>query len=153
MDLHKLGQVEVCHHLSLNTDYKLKNHILDHLFLSLITGYLFEGHLTVDPEPPQPQWLVQENLMSGYAAASMSLADSSPDNNVDARTLISAIAAASRSSAGASQANTSGEDARNLIEELQDRLDDIVSMVWFLSSILGVCLICNTLLFPSSLQD
>lgn len=103
--------------------------MLDHLFLSLITGYLFEGHLTVDPEPPQPQWLVQENLLSAYAATSMSLADSSPDNNVDARALISAIAAASRSSAGASQANTSEEDARHLIEELQDRLDDIVSMV------------------------
>ncbi|CAD5332293.1 unnamed protein product [Arabidopsis thaliana] len=31
-------------------------------------GYLFEGHLTVDREPPQPQWLVQQNLMSAFAS-------------------------------------------------------------------------------------
>lgn len=90
-------------------------------------GYLFEGHLTVDPEPPQPQWLVQENFMSAIAAASMSLAESSQDNTpVDARTLLSAIAAASRSS-DESRDDTSVEDARNLMEGLESQLADIVS--------------------------
>ncbi|GMH28469.1 hypothetical protein Nepgr_030312 [Nepenthes gracilis] len=32
-------------------------------------GYLFEGHLTVDPEPPQPTWLVHQNLLASLAAA------------------------------------------------------------------------------------
>ncbi|KAG2274401.1 hypothetical protein Bca52824_056956 [Brassica carinata] len=31
-------------------------------------GYLLEGHLTVDREPPQPQWLVQQNLMSTFSS-------------------------------------------------------------------------------------
>lgn len=31
-------------------------------------GFLFEGHLTVDPEPAQPAWLVQQNLFSTLAA-------------------------------------------------------------------------------------
>ncbi|CAF2338748.1 unnamed protein product, partial [Brassica napus] len=31
-------------------------------------GYLLEGHLTVDREPPQPQWLVQQNLMSAFSS-------------------------------------------------------------------------------------
>uniref|UniRef100_A0A0D3CRE6 Uncharacterized protein n=3 Tax=Brassica TaxID=3705 RepID=A0A0D3CRE6_BRAOL len=31
-------------------------------------GYLFEGHLTVDREPPQPQCLVQQNLMSAFSS-------------------------------------------------------------------------------------
>ncbi|XAR57559.1 Ubiquitin--protein ligase [Bertholletia excelsa] len=31
-------------------------------------GFLFEGHLTVDPEPPQPQWLVQSNLLTTVAS-------------------------------------------------------------------------------------
>ncbi|XP_022981152.1 E3 ubiquitin-protein ligase AIP2 [Cucurbita maxima] len=46
-------------------------------------GYLFEGHLTVDPEPPQPQWLVQSNLLTA-AAATLFNAESSQalvDNN------------------------------------------------------------------------
>lgn len=30
-------------------------------------GYLFEGHLTVDPEPPRPQWLVQSDLINTVA--------------------------------------------------------------------------------------
>lgn len=30
--------------------------------------YLFEGHLTVDPEPAQPQWLVAQNFLSHIAA-------------------------------------------------------------------------------------
>ncbi|OWM84081.1 E3 ubiquitin-protein ligase AIP2 [Punica granatum] len=38
-------------------------------------GYLFEGHLTVDPEPPRPQWLVQSDLMN--AVATLAAAESS----------------------------------------------------------------------------
>nr|GEW21377.1 hypothetical protein [Tanacetum cinerariifolium] len=45
-------------------------------------GYLFEGHLTVDQEPPQPQWLVQSNLMTALAA-SMSQAQTSTDGATD----------------------------------------------------------------------
>lgn len=36
-------------------------------------GYLFEGHLTVDEEPPQPSWLVQQNLLMGFASQAESL--------------------------------------------------------------------------------
>ncbi|KAM0011304.1 putative transcription factor C2H2 family [Helianthus debilis subsp. tardiflorus] len=43
-------------------------------------GYLFEGHLTVDQEPPPPQWLVQSNLMTSIAA-SMSQAETSDGSN------------------------------------------------------------------------
>lgn len=51
--------------------------------LSLITaGYLFEGHLTVDQEPPPPQWLVQSNLMSALAAT-MSQAQTSQESTSD----------------------------------------------------------------------
>ncbi|KAK9672016.1 hypothetical protein RND81_12G070300 [Saponaria officinalis] len=32
-------------------------------------GYLFEGHLTVDSEPPQPNWLIQQNLITALASA------------------------------------------------------------------------------------
>lgn len=39
------------------------------------SGYHFEGHLTVDPEPPQPQWLVQSNLIN--SVVSVLSADSS----------------------------------------------------------------------------
>ncbi|KAI4377021.1 hypothetical protein MLD38_014717 [Melastoma candidum] len=35
---------------------------------SLCRGYLFEGHLTVDPEPPRPQWLVQSELVNTVAS-------------------------------------------------------------------------------------
>lgn len=45
-------------------------------------GYLFEGHLTVDQEPPPPQWLVQSNLMSALAAT-MSQAQTSQDSTSD----------------------------------------------------------------------
>lgn len=31
-------------------------------------GYLFEGHLTVDPEPAQPAWLAQSDLMTTFIA-------------------------------------------------------------------------------------
>ncbi|KAK6929664.1 Zinc finger, RING-type [Dillenia turbinata] len=53
-------------------------------------GYLFEGHLTVDPEPPQPHWLVQQqNLYS--ALANLSSGESSegqPNNNAASQQII-----------------------------------------------------------------
>lgn len=70
------------------------------------TGYLFEGHLTVDPEPPQPEWLVQSNLLS--AMANLVPATTSEDQT--------------------GNSNTSEEAAR-ILQGLVDRLDDIVPMV------------------------
>lgn len=61
------------------------------------TGYLFEGHLTVDPEPPQPHWLVQSNLLN--AAAVMAAADSS--------------------------SQPSEETAATLMQSLMENLDDV----------------------------
>lgn len=49
-------------------------------------GYLFEGHLTVDQEPPQPQWLVQSNLMTALAAT-MSQGDTSSSQSDGPTTL------------------------------------------------------------------
>ncbi|KAI3454019.1 hypothetical protein Pfo_010682 [Paulownia fortunei] len=66
-------------------------------------GYLFEGHLTVDPEPPQPDWLVRSNLLT--AAATLFQGESS---------------------GGQMGSTNSVEGAANLIQELFDRLDDIV---------------------------
>ncbi|KAF2613147.1 hypothetical protein F2Q70_00007712, partial [Brassica cretica] len=65
-------------------------------------GYLFEGHLTVDREPPQPQWLVQQNLMSAFS--SIVTGESS---NADA------------------VGNVLGETA-NLMQELINGLDSII---------------------------
>ncbi|CAH2072248.1 unnamed protein product [Thlaspi arvense] len=65
-------------------------------------GYLFEGHLTVDREPPQPQWLVQQNLMSAFASI-----------------------AAGESSNGAPVENALGETA-SLMQELINGLDSII---------------------------
>lgn len=68
-------------------------------------GYLFEGHLTVDPEPPQPAWLVQSNLLT--AAATLFNGESS-----------------------AMQPNSNSADgSANLLEELLDRLNNIVPEV------------------------
>lgn len=69
-------------------------------------GYLFEGHLTVDPEPPQPDWLVQSNLLT--AAATLFHGESS---------------------GGQRGVSNSTEGAVNLIQELVDRLDNIVPEV------------------------
>ncbi|KAK6116857.1 hypothetical protein DH2020_049387 [Rehmannia glutinosa] len=66
-------------------------------------GYLFEGHLTVDPEPPQPDWLVRSNLLT--AAATLFQAESS-DGQIGST-------------------NSEG-GAVNLMQELINRLDDIV---------------------------
>ncbi|KAL3633446.1 D-lactate dehydrogenase [Castilleja foliolosa] len=66
-------------------------------------GYLFEGHLTVDPEPPQPNWLVRSNLLT--AAATLFQGESSEGQN----------------------GNTNSEEGSvNLLQDLVDRLDDIV---------------------------
>ncbi|KRH15708.1 hypothetical protein GLYMA_14G105900v4 [Glycine max] len=69
-------------------------------------GYLFEGHLTVDPEPPQPQWLVQSNLLT--TAATLFAAESSQ----------------------ASEANeTTQDDATNMLEDLLNRLEEVVPLM------------------------
>ncbi|KAK7311034.1 hypothetical protein RJT34_08900 [Clitoria ternatea] len=69
-------------------------------------GYLFEGHLTVDPEPPQPQWLVQSNLLT--TAATLFGAESS----------------------GASAVNgATPEDAANVLQELINRLEEVVPLM------------------------
>ncbi|KAL7150683.1 hypothetical protein ABFS83_05G130900 [Erythranthe nasuta] len=66
-------------------------------------GYLFEGHLTVDQEPPQPAWLVQSNLLT--AAATLFQAESS----------------------GLQLDNSNTEDgASSLLQQLVDSLDNIV---------------------------
>ncbi|KAJ9168130.1 hypothetical protein P3X46_019692 [Hevea brasiliensis] len=66
-------------------------------------GYLFEGHLTVDPEPPQPQWLVQSNLLNSMAS------------------LVGA-----ESSGGPVEPNNTAENAANILEELISNLDTII---------------------------
>jgi len=43
-------------------------------------GYLFEGHLTVDPEPPQPSWLVQQNLWTSLASHAHANANNGGDD-------------------------------------------------------------------------
>ncbi|XP_065851454.1 E3 ubiquitin-protein ligase AIP2 [Euphorbia lathyris] len=68
-------------------------------------GYLFEGHLTVDPEPPQPQWLVQSNLMNSIASvltAEPSVVPGMDDNN-------------------------RMENASNILQELLDNLEVMVN--------------------------
>lgn len=75
-------------------------------------GYLFEGHLTVDREPPQPQWLVQQNLMSAFS---------------------SIVAGESSSNAADAIGNALGETA-NLMQELINGLDSIIPEVVFLLS-------------------
>ncbi|XP_028777379.1 E3 ubiquitin-protein ligase AIP2-like [Neltuma alba] len=69
-------------------------------------GYLFEGHLTVDPEPPQPQWLVQSNLLT------------------TAGTLFSA-----ESSQGLAADDPSRENAANMLQDLLNRLEDAVPLM------------------------
>ncbi|KAK3003958.1 hypothetical protein RJ639_020229 [Escallonia herrerae] len=68
-------------------------------------GFLFEGHLTVDREPPQPDWLVQSNLLA--SVATLFPAESSRD-------LV--------------ENNNTSEDAANLLNELVERFDNIVPM-------------------------
>ncbi|VVA11681.1 PREDICTED: E3 ubiquitin-ligase [Prunus dulcis] len=68
-------------------------------------GYLFEGHLTVDREPPQPQWLVQSNLMTAALAAGSSSVPGRPESGTD-------------------DSNNS-ESAVNLLQSLIDNLDNV----------------------------
>ncbi|KAJ8750710.1 hypothetical protein K2173_015891 [Erythroxylum novogranatense] len=63
-------------------------------------GYLFEGHLTVDPEPPLPPWLVRSNLMSSLSSL-MEESSSNPEYD-----------------------GVRAERATNLLEELVNNLDD-----------------------------
>ncbi|KAG9138253.1 hypothetical protein Leryth_001462 [Lithospermum erythrorhizon] len=65
-------------------------------------GYLFEGHLTVDSEPPQPHWMVQENIMS--AAAALHFGQSSEDQSGTSNTM----------------------EFTNILQDLVGRLDDII---------------------------
>ncbi|XP_021761088.1 E3 ubiquitin-protein ligase AIP2-like [Chenopodium quinoa] len=44
-------------------------------------GYLFEGHLTVDQEPAQPNWLVQQNLLTALAAQSQTAGENGDSSN------------------------------------------------------------------------
>ncbi|KAJ1430149.1 Zinc finger, RING-type [Sesbania bispinosa] len=69
-------------------------------------GYLFEGHLTVDPEPAQPQWLVQSNLLA--TAATLFAAESSH---------------------GSAANGTTPEDASNVLEDLMNRLEEVVPLI------------------------
>ncbi|KAL6965675.1 D-lactate dehydrogenase [Sarracenia purpurea var. burkii] len=64
-------------------------------------GFLFDGHLTVDPEPPQPQWLVQSNFLTTVA------------------TLLAA-----ESSQGPTENNSTPESSANLIQELISSFDN-----------------------------
>lgn len=87
----------------------LKIQIVDKFLLICLCdnlGYLFEGHLTVDPEPPQPQWLVQSNLLT--TAATLFAAESSQ---------------------GLEENNTSTENAASLLQELMGRLGDVLPLV------------------------
>ncbi|RDX68409.1 E3 ubiquitin-protein ligase AIP2 [Mucuna pruriens] len=72
-------------------------------------GYLFEGHLTVDPEPAQPQWLVQSNLLT--TAATLFAAESSQTSAAN---------------------DTTQEDAANMLQDLINRLEEVVPLVQLL---------------------
>lgn len=67
------------------------------------TRFLFEGHLTADPEPEQPAWLEQSNLLTAAAAL-----------------------LAGESSQGDPANVNDTEGARNVIEQLVARLDNII---------------------------
>lgn len=69
-------------------------------------GYLFEGHLTVDAEPPLPQWLVHSNLLT------------------TASTLLEA-----ESSRGPAQNDNRSEDATTLLQELISGLDEVLPLI------------------------
>lgn len=52
----------------------------------MVLGYLFEGHLTVEPEPPPPAWLVAQNVLSlaiseGMIAGGRSHGQGTEDNS------------------------------------------------------------------------
>ncbi|GAB2295156.1 hypothetical protein Dimus_029330 [Dionaea muscipula] len=68
-------------------------------------GYLFEGHLTVDPEPSQPAWLVQQNL------------------------LVSLAATAESSQQGINEAAATPESMGALLQELIESLEDAIPAI------------------------
>lgn len=72
------------------------------------SGYLFEGHLTVDQEPPQPEWLVQENLLT--VAARLFEAESSQ---------------------GLATNENTPDDVASVLEMLRNRLEEVVPLVYF----------------------
>ncbi|PRQ27382.1 putative aminoacyltransferase, E1 ubiquitin-activating enzyme [Rosa chinensis] len=72
-------------------------------------GFLFEGHLTVDREPPQPQWLVQSNFMA--SAATLLAAESSRSGRPEPET---------------GDNNDDSESAANLLQSLIDNLDSVL---------------------------
>lgn len=60
----------------------------------------------MDPEPPQPQWLVRSNLMT--TAATLFAAESSQ---------------------GTAESNNTTENAASLLQELITSLDDVLPLV------------------------
>ncbi|XP_004291272.1 PREDICTED: E3 ubiquitin-protein ligase AIP2 [Fragaria vesca subsp. vesca] len=70
-------------------------------------GFLFEGHLTVDREPPRPQWLVQESFLASAATL---------------------FAAESSANSGRPVTETGGDsqDTANLLQSLIDNLDSVL---------------------------
>ncbi|KAI5669553.1 hypothetical protein M9H77_19406 [Catharanthus roseus] len=71
-------------------------------------GFLFEGHLTVDREPPQPDWLVHSNHLTAAAT----------------------LLAREYSHEGEGNISTSEDTA--MLNELVNRLDDVVPMIGLL---------------------
>ncbi|XP_047341407.1 E3 ubiquitin-protein ligase AIP2 [Impatiens glandulifera] len=71
-------------------------------------GYLFEGHLTVDPEPPQPDWLIQTNLMTALAAS-----------------LTRPV-----SSEGQQEDPSTSDVTNNLMQQLVESLDNTIPMIF-----------------------
>lgn len=69
-------------------------------------GYLFEGHLTVDPEPPRPQWLVQSDLLTTFATL-----------------------AAAESSQVDTDSSRMPERAPDLLAQLIENLDNVVPLI------------------------
>lgn len=79
--------------------------VLDLIFTDDDAGFLFEGHLTVDREPPQPDWLVHSNLLTAAAT----------------------LLAREYSHEGEGNISTSEDTA--MLNELVNRLDDVVPMI------------------------
>ncbi|KAL6222491.1 hypothetical protein ACLB2K_005883 [Fragaria x ananassa] len=69
--------------------------------------FLFEGHLTVDREPPRPQWLVQESFLA--SAATLFAAESSANSG---RPVI--------------ETGGDSQDTANLLQSLIDNLDSVL---------------------------
>lgn len=81
--------------------------------------YLFEGHLTVEQEPPPPSWLVAQNLLTAFAATQEwnATAESSHSHGENTR--------ASESIPGVH----SPEIIQELMNSMQDDLQDLESVI------------------------